>query len=103
MVTENKIEFQQSWQTIKYVDVFNAKYLPPHSDLLLWRSRLGDTSSDTGSPYVHSDHDNFSPSGVEDAIKLLDAKAIRDCVGQEVNWFRNAPKLPRSAPEHPSN
>ena len=103
-VNENEIRFDESWATINYIDVFSAKFLPPLSDLLMWRSRLSDSVTETinGKPYVHSDVGKFSQSGIEDAIKILNAKSIRDCVGQEVNWFRHPPKLPRSVGRHPS-
>ena len=99
-VEYEEIRNEENWQTIKYVDVFNKQYLPSHSNLLGWRALL--VNSPDVQPYIHTDHGNFSLSGTEDAIKLHDAKSIRDCVGQEVNWFRFPPKVPRSVSQHPS-
>lgn len=99
-VDTQEIRSEEDWQTINYVDVFTKRYLPPHSDLLAWRSRLSEIAG--AQPYIHTDHGNFSRSGIDDAINLHNAKYIRDCVGQELNWFRFPPKLPRSVSKHSS-
>ena len=90
-VEAEELKFLDEWQSLKPLDPFIACYLPPHSDLLIWRSRLRDIDQDIH-PYIESDHGNFVLDTVEQAIKLHDAKAVRDCVSQEILWFDQPPK-----------
>ena len=100
-VETEELKFSDDWQSLKLFDPFSARYLPPHSDLLIWRSRLRDIDQDVH-PFIHSDHGNFVLDTVEQAIKLHDAKAVRECVSQEIQWFRHPPKRPQSVAIHPS-
>ena len=91
----DEVKFSQNWRSMTFTDPFDCHYLPPHSDLLLWRSRLRDLDSDIH-PYISSNHGNFNLDTVEQAIRLHDAKSVRDCYVQELNWFANRAKLPRT-------
>ena len=96
-----ELQFTKDLKNVKVVDVFNIAYIPPHSDLLIWRSRLRNMGKDHNA-YIASDHGNFVLENVEYAIKLHDAKSISDCVFQETSWFQNPPKRPHSVSQYPS-
>ena len=84
------------------VDPFNVGYLPPLSDLLIWRAHLGSFGQDQ-KPYIATNHGNFDLEAVQNAIKLHDAKSIKECVFQETSWFQSPPKRPMSVSEYPTN
>lgn len=95
-----ELKFTEDLTSLNVVDIFSSTYLPPHSDLLVWRSRLRSIDKDRNA-YIASDHGNFLLDTVDNAIKLHNAKTIRDCVDQETIWFRNPPKRPHSVSEYP--
>ena len=88
--------------TLVIVDPFNVGYLPPLSDLLIWRAHLGSFGHDQ-KPYIATNYGNFDLEAVRNAILLHDAKSIKECVFQETSWFQNPPNRPMSVSEYPTN
>ena len=77
--------------TVAKVDVFNLNIIPPHSDLLLWRSRLSHlVTLAVEEPIVRTDLGNFDLHAVRATIKIHDAKATQTRVKQEIDWFNQS-------------
>jgi len=64
------------------------RFLPPLTSLLHWRSEIdGANTLSTQRFYVDSEFGKFDIDCTRDAVKLIQAKDVKQSVKQELDWF----------------